>query len=87
MEDKKVDYVELMRHLFDQVFDSKQVPNERPMTVYIDIEYNSTSLNALQTKYVINSMKTMIQEQFSLLSPLALILFPIIYGLIVLCGN
>lgn len=76
-----------MIYLYDQVFNASNIlPNERPMIVYIDTKYNQTNLSNVQMKYALKQMSSVIHSQFSLLSPTALIVFPIIYAVIILVG-
>lgn len=78
---------EYMKYLFEQVSQANTVvPNKRPMEIYIDTEYNKTNLTTTQIAYALTHLRDSIQKQFTVLSPSALIMFPIVYGVIILTG-
>lgn len=80
-----VEYDQFWQGLIDQLTSNKGTPS-RPMTIFINIDYNTTNMHQKQIEYALQGFRNLIQSQFSLLSPAAKIIFPLVYGIVILVG-
>ena len=70
--------------LIDQLTSNRPKPDSRPMTVFINIDYNLTNMSQFHIDYALDSFKMLIKSHFSLLSPTAKTFFTVLYGIIIL---
>lgn len=81
-----------MDYLVNQVFHANTiVPDQRPMEIYLDTEYNATNLSNSQMLYAIYQLHTIVNNHFTLLTPTVfcsqpLVVFPIVYGVMIFGG-
>ena len=83
-ETSTIEYDSFMIGLIEQLTNNKEIPHSRPMTVVLNI--STSNMHPKQVEYALNGLKHLIDNQFSLLSPTAKILFPIVYAVVILIG-
>ena len=79
-----LEYDSFMIGLIEQLTQNKEIPHTRPMTIVLNI--TTSDMHPKQVEYALNGLKHLIDNQFTLLSPTAKILFPIVYAIIILIG-
>ena len=72
-------------NLFGQIAHNKPVFNQRPLTIYLEFDYNKTSLKPDQIDYLMDKLKELLIDQFSLFTPLNNV-FILFYLIVILFG-
>ena len=79
-------YNKFLETLIDQIYLNRIHSTEKSMTVYIDVDYNSTNLRSDQIKDLLTTVRSLVNAQFSLLPISTRIIFSVLYGFILFLG-
>ena len=79
-------YNKFLETLIDQIYLNRIHSTEKSMTVYIDVDYNSTNLRSDQIEDLLNTVRSLVNSQFSLLPISTRIIFSVLYGFIIFFG-
>ena len=74
-----------LESLAEQIARNRPVSNERPLTIYLELNQNKTFLEAEQVTFIIAKLKEQLIDQFSLITPLNQV-FIFIYAVFIVFG-